>query len=325
VNGEAYVSHHVRQRVLDAVRELGYRRNTTARALHTGRFQRLGVVALGSPLYGPSSMLFALERAARTTGYSLSLVSTLEGEPFAVARAVESLLVQGVDGIILSEPIDEGEEVDLDVGVPVLNFGRMRDEVPDNVIVTDFSAAAQGRQATDYLLGLGHSTVWHVAGPQSWWAARERLGGWREALERAGAPVRDPIEGDWTPASGFRAGERLARQPGVTAIFAASDDMAIGVLRALAEAGIEVPGQVSVVGLDDIPAAAFLTPRLTTVRNDIEAAAATGLAQLLDAIAGTPVRAPQELPAGLLVVRDSTAAPRRTRPRRSLARAGRTR
>src|SRR4051812_24259238 len=257
MNGERHVKEEVRLRVLRAAQELGYRRNNVARALNSGRTQRIGVVSLGSVLHGPASMLFELERTARSTGYSLTVVATFEGDHGGVAGAIESLLTEGVDGIVLSEPIDQGENVHLDVDVPVLSLGRFPGLIGPQVIITGIDGPAAGRIATEHLLSLGHRTVWHVAGPQRWWSARDRVDGWREALQDAGVDAPPFIEGDWSPASGYAAGSRLARNPDVTAVFAANDDMAIGVMRALAEAGRRVPEDVSVVGMDDIPSAAY--------------------------------------------------------------------
>ncbi|MEV4110642.1 LacI family DNA-binding transcriptional regulator [Nonomuraea sp. NPDC049695] len=309
LNGEPYVSEEVRERVLAAARELGYRRNTAARALHLGRFHRIGVAALGSSLYGPSSLLVALERAAREIGYALSVVNTLEGEDGGLMSAVEELLGQGVDAVVVSDPIDEGQAPRLDRDVPVLSFRPIPGLDGPRVVVAGSSGVDAGRQATEHLLGLGHATVWHVAGPSRWWAARDRARGWREALAAAGAAEPPPLEGDWSPASGYAAGRILAADPEVTAVFAANDDMAIGVLRALAEAGRAVPGEVSVAGMDDIPAAAYLSPPLTTVRQDFEAVARRGLALLVEQIERSPgPRAHDDLPARL-VVRRSTAPP----------------
>ncbi|MCW6008953.1 LacI family DNA-binding transcriptional regulator [Micromonospora sp. CPCC 205371] len=312
MNGEPYVSEAVRERVLAAARELGYRRNTAARALNLGRFHRIGVVSLGSALYGPSSTLVALERRARETGYALSIVHTLEGQDGSVMAAVDSLLAQGVDGIILSEPIDEGQELRIEPEVPVLSFGPTPGIDGPRVVVTGASGVDAGRVATEHLLALGHATVWHVAGPSHWWAARDRINGWRRALDTAGVAQPPLIEGDWSPASGYTAGRMLATNPEVTAVFVANDEMAIGVLRAFAEAGLDVPGRISVVGMDDIPAAAYLSPPLTTIRQDFEAVAAYGLKLLVDEIESGAAAAPHdELPAHL-VVRESTAPPRET-------------
>ncbi|MGN9840383.1 LacI family DNA-binding transcriptional regulator [Nonomuraea sp. H19] len=310
LNGEPYVSAEVRERVLAAARELGYRRNTAARALNLGRFHRIGVASLGTPLYGPASLLVALERRARDIGYALSVVHTLEGEPGGIVKAVESLLEQGVDGIVLSEPIDEGQALRIDTDVPVLSFGEFPGLNGPHVVITGESGVAAGRVATEHLLGLGHATVWHLAGPSRWWAARDRARGWRQALAAAGVPEPPPLEGDWSPASGYAAGRILAADPEVTAVFVANDDMAIGVLRALAEAGRAVPAQVSVVGVDDIPSAAYLSPPLTTIRQDFAATAAHGLALLIDRIErGAGPATHDDLPAHL-VVRRSTAPPK---------------
>ncbi|HWD78844.1 MAG TPA: LacI family DNA-binding transcriptional regulator, partial [Kribbella sp.] len=253
LNGEPYVKEEVRLRVQAAVRELGYRRNDAARALNSGKTKRIGVVCLGTALFGPSTQLVAIEQTLRTTGYSVSIVNTLEGD--TIADVVEHLLEQGVDGIILSEPIDEGDGVRIDVDIPVLSFGRFPGLSAKPSIDTGGDNLDAGRAATEHLLGLGHRTVWHVAGPQRWWAARDRLAGWRQALENAGVPEPPVLEGDWLPASGYEAGRELAANPDVTAVFVANDDMAIGVLRAFTEAGRSVPGDVSLVGFDDIPSA----------------------------------------------------------------------
>jgi DNA-binding LacI/PurR family transcriptional regulator len=310
MNDEPYVTEEVRLRVLAAARELGYRRNNVARALTSGRTRRIGVVSLGSPLYGPASMLIELERAARSTGYSLSIVTTFEGDPHGVAGAIDSLLTEGVDGIVLSEPIDEGENIRLDVDIPVLSLGRFPGLAGPRVVITGVEGAAAGRVATEHLLGLGHRTVWHVAGPQRWWSARDRRDGWRSALHAAGIAEPPSIEGDWSPASGYAAGTRLARNPDVTAVFVANDDMAIGVMRAFAEAGRRVPEDNSVVGLDDIPTAAYLSPPLTTVRQDFGNLARDGLERLVRQIEDDAGRDTTGTPQPVcLIVRRSTTSP----------------
>ncbi|MDX3233330.1 LacI family DNA-binding transcriptional regulator [Streptomyces sp. ME19-01-6] len=311
VNGEPHVSADVRDRVLSAIRELDYRPNNAARALLMGRYRRIGVVTLGTALYGPSTLLIALERAMQRAGYSFVLASTLEGQGGGIAAAVESLLEQGVDGIVLSEPIDDGVPPRIGADIPVVSVGEGMEPAkgPSAVVRADGVAAA--RMATEHLLGLGHRTVWHIPGPQDWWAARDRARGWREALAAAGAPEPPLLpDGDWTPAAGHAAGRKLAGNREITAVFAANDDMAIGALRAFAEAGLSVPGEVSVVGYDDIPAAAYLSPPLTTVRQDFAAVATRAVAVLIAMIEGRPHPGqPGDLVASLSV-RDSTARPR---------------
>ncbi|MEU6911809.1 LacI family DNA-binding transcriptional regulator [Streptomyces olindensis] len=308
-NGEPYVSADVRRRVLDAAEQLGYRLNSAARALASGRTRTIGVVTLGTALYGPASLLIGVERAARDAGYALRVVNTLEGDPGGVAGAVESLLEQGVDGIVVSEPIDEGA-AGLDVHVPVLVLGAPAAFGGPRAVSAGVGAEPLARAATEHLLDLGHATVHHLAGPQRWFAARDRLEGWRAALSARGRRQPPVLRGDWSAASGWAAGRELASRGDCTAVFAANDDMAIGVIRALTEAGLRVPDDVSVVGFDDIPVAAYVTPPLTTVRQPFDAVAREGLRLLLQAVEKPDAEpAPANDPPVELVVRASTAPP----------------
>src|SRR5690606_14385040 len=130
--------------------------------------------------------------------------------------------------------------------------------------------AAGARAATEHLLAAGHATVHHLAGPAGSFAASERERGWQEALAAAGGPVPDPVRGDWSAASGHRVAAAMLAAGAVTAVFSANDQMALGVLRALAESGRRVPDDVAVVGFDDIADAAQFLPPLTTVRQDFD-------------------------------------------------------
>jgi DNA-binding LacI/PurR family transcriptional regulator len=309
MNDEPYVKEEVRQRVLQAARELGYRRNNAARTLMSGRNHRIGVVTLGSALYGPASTVAGIERAARGTGYGVSVVHLVEGDERGVAGAVDTLLEQGVDGIVIAEPIDEGP-VEVEVEVPVVVIGSIAGLTGPRVINAGGLRDLPARIATEYLLSLGHRTVHHVAGPQRWFSARERLDGWRHALRDAGAAEPECIEGDWSAASGYAAGKVLAAAPEVTAVLAANDDMAIGVIRAFTEAGRPVPEEVSVVGFDDIPNAAYLNPPLTTVNVPFDELAEATLAALVKAVeAPSEETPPFAEPECRLVVRSSTAPP----------------
>ncbi|MER7728097.1 LacI family DNA-binding transcriptional regulator [Streptomyces sp. NPDC096323] len=314
-NDEPYVSADVRQRVLAAAEQLGYRRNNAARALVSGRTRSIGVVTLGTALYGPASLLMGVERVVRDMGYALRVVNTMEGDPSGIAGAVDSLLDQGVDGIVISEPIDEGDEghgggTALRVDVPVLVLGAPPTFTAPTVLTAGGRADLMACRATQHLLDLGHETVHHLAGPQRWYAARDRLEGWQATLRAQGRTVPPVVQGDWSAASGYRAGRRLAEDGDLTAVFAANDDMAIGLIRALAESGRRVPQDISVIGFDDIPVAAYISPPLTTVRQPFESVAQEGLKRLVHAI-----ESPEEEPLPLsdppvdLVIRASTAPP----------------
>ena len=310
-NDEPYVSAEVRRRVLEAAGELGYRLNNAARALASGRTRSIGVVTLGTALYGPASLIMGVERAVRDTGYALRVVNTLEDDPEGVAGAVDSLLDQGVDGIVISEPIDDGHagELSARVDVPILVLGAPPLPAP-RTLAAGVGADLMASMATEHLLELGHDTVHHLAGPQRWYAARDRLEGWRSTLAAHGRAIPPVAEGDWSASTGYTAGRELASDDGLTAVFAANDDMAIGLIRALTEVGRRVPEDVSVVGFDDNPVAAYVTPPLTTMRQPFDIVAQEGLKRLVHSIENPDADPlPASEPPVDLVVRASTAPP----------------
>ena len=309
LNGSASVRPETRERVVRAVRELDYRRNSMARALVTGRSRTLGVVSFDTTLYGPASTLFGIERAAHSEGYFVSIASVTSLDRASVLGAVEQLRDQGVDGVLLITPQETAVEALLHLprDMPVVAVEAGPDEAVPVVAVDQVAGAAA---ATRHLLELGHRTVWHVAGPSDWLEARQRIQGWMTALEEAGADAPPLLAGDWSAQSGYELGRRLATVRDVTAIFAANDQMALGILRALHEIGREVPGEVSVVGFDDIPEARFFTPPLTTVRQDFNEVGRQSLMLLLDEIGASQRSSERVVVSPEFKLRDSTAAPR---------------
>jgi DNA-binding LacI/PurR family transcriptional regulator len=182
---------------------------------------------------------------------------------------------------------------------------------PDaSIPVATVDQVAGARAATRHLLDLGHETVWHLAGPSEWKEAEERIDGWRSTLEADGRTVPPLLQGDWTARSGYEQGQRLLELPDVTAVLVGNDQMALGLLRRWHEAGREIPRDLSVVGFDDIPEAAYFIPPLTTVRQDFAELGRRCLHTLLGRIEGRNlptcvVVAPE------LVVRSSTGPARR--------------
>jgi DNA-binding LacI/PurR family transcriptional regulator len=263
------VRPETRERVLKAMLELGYRPNPVARALVTGRSRTLGVVSLDTTLYGPASTLLGIERAAHEAGYFIIIASLKALDRPSVADAVERLRRHGVDGILAIAPLEEAADAlrHAPGDAPLLAVEAGPEDGVPVVAVDQFTGAAM---ATRHLLDLGHETVWHIAGPWEFLEARERQQGWSSTLETAGAEVPEPLKGDWSARAGYDLGRRLSTDPGVTAIFVANDQMALGVLRAMYESGRRVPDDVSVVGFDDIPEAPFFLPPLTTVRQDFD-------------------------------------------------------
>lgn len=280
-----------RAEVQRAIDQLGYRRNSSARALVTRRTLTLGVVACNPTLFGPASMLFGLEEAARDEGYMASAVTLRRYTAKALEEAIDHLSEWGVEGIVVIVPHREAVAAlaELRLPFPVVTVeGGHTLPIPGVSVDQELGA----RLATGHLLGAGHRTVWHVAGPPDWLEAEARVKGWRETLEEAGAEVPPPLVGDWTPLSGYRAGQELAGRVAagsarrsaadVTAVFVANDQMALGVLRAFREAGLSVPGQVAIAGFDDIPEAEFFAPPLTTVRQDFAAVGQASIRLLVD-------------------------------------------
>jgi LacI family transcriptional regulator len=308
VNGERHVAPATRDRVLAAIEELGFRPNAAARALVTRHARLLGMVTVSTALYGPASVLDGIEHAARAAGYALAVVRTVENTPEERQRAVDQLVDQGAEGIVLTDPLDTGAGAPLRVppGVAVLSLDHpARSGEP--VVGTDQAAGAQ--DVTEHLLALGHRTVAHIAGPAEWAASHRRAGGWRAALAAAGAAVPDVVRGNWTARSGWAAMRALLERPGVTAVFAANDQMAAGALRALHDAGLRVPGDVSVAGFDDDPVSAFLHPPLTTVRQDFAELTRLAVHHLVATVEGRPPAEPHHTVPARLTVRASTGPP----------------
>ncbi|MFE9450137.1 LacI family DNA-binding transcriptional regulator [Streptomyces sp. NPDC006739] len=309
LNNEPYVSDEARRRVLAAAEELGYRLNNAARALASGRTRSIGVVSLGTAGYGTASLLVHIEQAVRDAGYALRVVNTPDGDPDGIAAALESLLDQGVDGIVVSEPIVEGK-VRVRLDVPVCFLGAPPAFPASRTVTVGVGAHDLARAATEHLLDLGHATVHHLAGPRRWYATKDRIEGWRAALAARGAHEPPLLNGDWSPASGYAAGRALASDRSVTAVFASGDEMAIGLIHALREAGRRVPEDISVVGFDGNPVFAYVSPPLTTARQPLEAAAAEGIRLLVHAIERPDADLPPASdPPVELVVRGSTAPP----------------
>lgn len=266
VNGHPHVRPETRARVLDAMRALNYRRNLAARALVTRRSRTLGVITFQTTLFGPASTLYGIEQAARDAGYFVSVASvrTLERDP--VLEAVDRLCEQFVEGIVAIVPKSSAWQALAQVppGLAAVAVGGTGEAAPA-VAIDNVAGAAM---ATRHLLALGHRTVHHIPGPMDWPEARDRVKGWRDALQAAGAPVPAIRAEDWSARSGYRLGLALAADPEVTAIFCGNDQIALGALRALHEIGRRVPEDVSIAGFDDVPESAYFSPPLTTVRQD---------------------------------------------------------
>lgn len=308
LNGHPNVREQTRLRVRAAITELGYRPNSAARTLVTGRSQQIGVVAQNSTLYGPTSMLAAFELAAAAQGFAVSVRRVRVLDRSSIAAAVEHHRDQRVAGIVVIAPTASADEALAEIPADVPLVAVDGDPGRGGALVTvDQEAGAFA--ATRHLLEAGHQTVWHISGPSDWFDAAGRARGWRRALQEAGAEIPPVSSADWSASSGYRAGQMLARMPDVTAVFAANDHLALGAIRAMAERGRSVPRDVSIVGFDDVPEAEFFSPPLTTVRPDFDGVATETLSLLLARIEGESGPSLRTLNP-TLIPRESVAAPR---------------
>jgi DNA-binding LacI/PurR family transcriptional regulator len=306
------VSDAARAEVRRAIAELGYHRNSAARALVTRRSHTRGVIAADTTLFGPASTVAALEEAARAESYLVSVVALRSLTAHALSEALGHFASWGVEGVVVITPQRHTLSVLADVPrpFPVVTVGRGHlAQVPS--VSVDQHLGAQ--LATEHLLAAGHRTVWHITGAPEWFETDDREAGWRAALGEAGAPVPGPLPGDWSPLSGYRAGQQLAglrggRGPSATAVFVANDAMALGVRRALWEAGLRTPDDVALVGYDDIPEAEYFTPPLTTVRQDFAELGRASIRLLLDRIEDRGSPDAQLTVAPRLIVRASSVA-----------------
>ncbi|UOE46189.1 LacI family DNA-binding transcriptional regulator [Agromyces larvae] len=307
INEHPSIRPETRQRVLEAMETLQYRPNRAARALVTSRSRTIGVLLGTRGEYGPSSSVAAIEDAAREAGYLVNTANLADGSTEALSEAVDHLLEQAVEGLVVIAPQVRVFDVltDLRVGVPFVSLqsepGELRTE----------SSAHQmhgARLATEHLIALGHREIVHIAGAQDWIEADSRMRGFLEAISDADLRTHPPVLGDWTADFGYFAGRELARRRDFTAVFAANDVMAIGLLHGFRDAGLDVPRAVSVVGFDDIPLAPHVWPPLTTVHQDFQALGRRAVALLLDEMHGTSTASEFEVE-HRLVVRASAAPP----------------
>ncbi len=306
LNGSPLVREDTRERVLAAINEMGYRRNNAARVLATNRSGRIGVVSAHLALYGPSMVVDAVHGAAHQAGYDVSTVGLVELSAEALRGAVDRLLDQAVEAMVIAVAHREALESarSLDLPIPVVLAQGVTDGEP---MAAGIDQAAGARLATRHLLELGHERVAHIAGPLDWVEAEMRRDGWRAAHADTRIDPGPEMVGDWSAQSGYDAGRRVAADSSITAVFAANDTMALGLLRALHEAGRRVPDEVSVVGFDGIPDGAFYWPGLTTVNQDFADLGRRAVELTLRALGGEPSPA-TGLVAPTLIRRDSTSA-----------------
>lgn len=308
LNGHPNVRPATRQRVLDAVAELKFSPNRAARRLATNRSYTVGVLMTASPAYyGPSSIMGAVEDAARESGYSTLLASPRHADVSEFSAALDHLIHEGVEGIVVVAPQIRAAEA----------MRNLREPLPVVMIPCDgeepglsVNNEVGGEVAAQHLWDLGHRRLALVAGPADWSESGARTRGFERALAAVGAAPVAVAEGDWSAESGYQAFRHLAGAD-FTGVFCANDQMALGFIHAAFNQGVTVPSHLSVVGFDDIPEAAHYLPPLTTVHQDFDVLGRRAVDRLLSALRDSPI-----VPEGVddplrpqLMVRKSTTSP----------------
>lgn len=317
VNDAENVRPETRAKVLDAMEKVGYSPNAAARALRSGGSRTIGLIAHHLGRTGEANIVQAVSAVANQRNYALALAAAPDGSAESLNAAIRRLQ-QGVSGlVVLGLETTDVEKLVVPPRLPVVVADSRALALPS----VGFDQAGGAQLAVNHLLSLGHATVHLLGGPADSIQAHQREDGWRAALADAGRSIPDPVIGDWSPASGYEWGQKLAQNPDITAIFVANDEMAAGLMRALHEAGRCIPDDVSVVGFDDV-LADYLWPPLTSVHQDFTQVGETLVRMLINQIEGTvdaavDIPSPSVVPARLVVRASSGPAPVLPRPTRS--------
>nr|WP_286286756.1 LacI family DNA-binding transcriptional regulator [Microbacterium sp. ASV49] len=305
-NAHPRVLPETRERVLEAMRTLGYRPNSAARNLKSGRFRSVGFVTFNLTTLGNKRTLDAVASAAGAAGYTTTLLSIADPTQLDVVGAFSRLEEQAVDGIILVMSAEVGpvDQLTITAGLPVVVVDS--DAIlPYPIVDTDQEGGTT--LAIEHLIGLGHRDIVHVSGPASSYSARRRADMYRRLVVERGLRDREVLVGDWSAQSGLAIGRAIMQSGSIpTAVFAANDQMALGLLKAVHEHGLRVPEDISVVGFDDSDEAIAFWPALTTVHQNFDAVGRKATDILLSLIHGREVVHETQLIATSLVVRDST-------------------
>lgn len=314
-NDAAVVRAETAQRIRDVAAALRYAPHGGARSLITKRTSTIGVLL--PDLFGEffSELIHGIDVTARREGYHILVSRSWEGRT-EIEEAMRAMRGR-VDGVLVMSPdIDADSLLNIPASLPVVLICSPVSGFPaDSVVIENFRGA---KEMVRHLISLGHKRIAIVKGAAGNYDAAERLRGYRAALKEAGIEPARELEqgGDFTEAGGYAAAvDLLALDPRPTAIFAANDSMAIGVLSALRESGVGVPDEIAVSGFDDIPLARYMDPPLSSVRVAIADLGSRAVEILLHAITHKTARAPRrERVSTELVIRQSTGAPHAERP-----------
>lgn len=309
INNHSNVAEETRERVLKSIQELNYRPNRAARSLVTNRSDTIAIISFGTTYWGPGQMLQHIIEHARKNGFRVlpSTLQQLRSED--VKAAIDELHELLIDGIIIIAPIvaDFASDIgDLTGDIPYIQI----DTKPRPGIASVVIDQGHGSKlAVEHLIGLGHRQIAEISGPMNWYDAIMRHQSWAGTMAQHGLSNEMSVEGNWSARSGYE-GARSLLEAGAafTGLVAANDQMALGAIAALAEGGIRVPDDVSVVGFDDIPESSYFLPSLTTLHQDFEALGEQSVEYLVSLIKNPHTPIHQRVLHPTLIVRNSTVA-----------------
>lgn len=307
LNDHPSIRPETRARIEQVMSELNYTPSRAARALVTSRSRTIGILSASGAQYGPASSITAIEQAARARGYWVSTANIDGTDAASIPDGLAYLMAQGIEALVVIAPqvrvFRALAAQSVDIPYITLQSGVIDG---DHRLIVDQVAGA--REATRHLIELGHRWIYHLTGPNDWIEADGRMRGFLEEMSAHDIPTTAPILGDWTAEFGYHAGQELLRVRDFTAVFASNDQMALGLMHAVRDAGLDVPRDISIVGFDDIPEAAHFWPPLTTVRQDFAEIGRQCVELLLGPADGSSAPGAIEI-APQLIVRGSTGRP----------------
>ena len=289
INNRPDVADGTRERILQIIDEIDYRPSAIARSLSKQRTYNFGLVTAGLEFIGPSVTMSGIAKKAEQLGYGLYLKELPKFVGGNIQHIIDWFLSRQVDGIIWAVPEigsnrDWVESLIDDIRVPIIFLtSEKRGNIP-TVTIDNYSGA---KLATNHLLENGRKRIGHISGPLDWWESRQRMKGWKDALNEAGIEIEDRMvaNGNWSSKSGKKAFDQLQNAyPEMDAVFVANDQMALSVLQTACEEGIEIPEKLSVVGFDGIPEAEFYSPSLTTVAQNLDKLGCTVVQELANMV-----------------------------------------
>ncbi|QPC83851.1 LacI family DNA-binding transcriptional regulator [Phototrophicus methaneseepsis] len=306
INNHPYVSEDTRKRVQAAIDELGYRPNKAAINLRAKSSKIIAIILYGGWLYGPNQVALNVEMAAKTSGFDVIMSNITEPQQ-QLMEALQHVKDWMVDGIVLILPARGAAKVDIQSisgDIPIVQIDSFDIKGIPSI---NFSEAAGTRLIAQHLIDTGHQAFCEISGPLNWHGAQIRHETLLQVCKENGIAPPIHMEGNWATPSGYQAARRIIEQGHqFTAVIAANDNMALGAYRALHQAGLSVPDDVSVVGYDDIPEAAYYTPPLTTIRQNFIELGNSGFDYLLQIMDEPGTRIRQQLVEPKLIIREST-------------------